>query len=131
MLWLFLLLGLVGSPFGMLDGHSFLDCMFVACGAYVLSMAVGGFSVLIRTRRVIFPLVDLAIFVIVVGLGYGLFGETAHQYLLFAVVVLLYTSTVALAFHLYCRHYRLGYVEMLKIEARYAAEWMQKTDRLA
>lgn len=131
MLWLFLLLGLVGSPFGMLMGYPFIDCMTLACAAYLLSMAIGGFSVLIRVRRVIFPLVDLAIFVVVVGIGYGVFGDTQHQYLLFSLVVMLYTAAVALAFHLYCRHYRLGYAEMLKVEARYAAEWMQKTDRLA
>jgi len=131
MLWLFLLLGLVGSPFGMLMGYPFFECMILAGAAYVFAMAVGGFSILIRTRRLIFPLIDLAIFVVVVAIGYGLFGETLHQYLLFSIAVLLYTAAVALAFHLYCRHYRLGYVEMLKVEARYAAEWMQKTDHLA
>jgi predicted Kef-type K+ transport protein len=126
MLWLFLLLGLVGAPLGMLFGIPFIAGMACAFCAYLIGMAVGGFSVLYRARRVTFPLIDLAVFVVVVGIGYGFFGETIHQYLLFTLVVLIYTGSVALAFHLYCRHYRLGYREMLKVEARYVGTWMQR-----
>jgi hypothetical protein len=128
MLWLFLLLGLFGSLFAIPFGYTFLASMSWAAGAYVLGMATGGFSNLVRIRRITFPLIDLGVFLVVAGIGFGFFGDTLNPYLAFAVLVLLYTTMVALAFHLYCKHHRLGYVEMLKTEVSYVAFWLQSAN---